>query len=177
MKKIYCIIATLLSVFPTVWGQQFDPQRKIRFAEQIIENYYVDTLDMNHVVEEGIIAMLKTLDPHSTYTNAAETKELTEPLAGNFSGIGIQFNQLQDTIYVIQTIAGGPSEKCGIVAGDRIISSNDTILSGVKMTQSDIRRHLRGPKNSVISFQQPFLTEIPRDMPWQLKDRVTLSQH
>lgn len=153
MKKIYCIIATLLSVFPTVWGQQFDPQRKIRFAEQIIENYYVDTLDMNHVVEEGIIAMLKTLDPHSTYTNAAETKELTEPLAGNFSGIGIQFNQLHDTIYVIQTIAGGPSEKCGIVAGDRIISSNDTILSGVKMTQSDIRRHLRGPKNSVANLK------------------------
>ncbi|MDE6826178.1 MAG: peptidase S41, partial [Paramuribaculum sp.] len=93
---------------------ELTPDRKISVVAQIVENFYVDTLNADKMVEEGIIAMLKTLDPHSSYTNAEETKALTEPLQGNFSGIGIQFNMLTDTLYVIQTVAGGPSEKVGI---------------------------------------------------------------
>ncbi len=92
--------------------------------------------------------MLKKLDPHSTYTNAEETRELTEPLQGNFSGIGIQFNMLTDTLYVIQTVAGGPSEKVGILPGDRIIYAQDSLIAGVKKKNSEIMKLLRGPKGS-----------------------------
>lgn len=152
MRKIYLIIALLATVL-SLSAQRFDPQRKIRFAEQIIENYYVDTLNMDKIVEDGIVAMLKTLDPHSTYTNAEETKAITEPLQGNFSGIGIQFNMLNDTLYVIQTISNGPSDKVGILAGDRIISANDTLISGVKMTNTGVQKHLRGPKGSTVNVK------------------------
>lgn len=126
----------------------FTPQKKLNYAEQIIEGYYVDTVNANAVVESAIVAMLKNLDPHSTYTNPEETRELTEPLQGNFSGIGIQFNMLTDTLYVIQTVAGGPSEKVGILPGDRIIYAQDTLIAGVKMKNSAVMKMLRGKKGS-----------------------------
>ncbi len=134
-------------------SKQFDSAQKLQLAEMIIENYYVDTLSANKIVEQGIIAMLKELDPHSTYTTAAETKALTEPLNGNFSGIGVQFQIVQDTVYVIQTVAGGPSEKVGIIPGDRIIACNDTVIAGMKMQNSDIMKRLRGPKRSVANLK------------------------
>lgn len=132
---------------------RFDAAQKLHVAEQIIENYYVDTLTADRIVEQGIIAMLKELDPHSTYTTASETKALTEPLNGNFSGIGVQFQIVQDTVYVIQTVAGGPSEKVGIVPGDRIVACNDTVIAGQKMQNSDVMKRLRGPKGSVANLK------------------------
>lgn len=141
-------------------AQHFTPARKLQFAEHIIENYYVDTVNASKVVEDAITAMLKDLDPHSVYTNAEETRELTEPLQGNFSGIGIQFNMATDTVYVIQTVAGGPSEKAGILAGDRIIAANDTVLAGKKMRNSEVMKHLRGPKGSEVK-----LTVVRRGTP------------
>lgn len=135
--------------------------QKLGYAEQIIEKFYVDTVDSDKIVETAIIAMLKTLDPHSSYTNARETKDLTVPLQGNFSGIGIQFNLLNDTLYVIQTTVGGPSEKVGVQPGDRILSANDSILSGVKRVNSDILNILRGPKGTevLISVQRKGVPE------------------
>ena len=130
---------------------EFPPIQKLNYAEQIIEKFYVDTVNSNDIVEAGIVAMLKKLYPHSTYTNPEETRELTEPLQGNFSGIGIQFNMLNDTLYVVQTVPGGPSEKVGLLAGDRILSANDTIISGVKKKNTDIQKILRGPKGSVVN--------------------------
>ena len=130
---------------------EFPPIQKLNYAEQIIEKFYVDTVNSNDIVEAGIVAMLKKLDPHSTYTNPEETRELTEPLQGNFSGIGIQFNMLNDTLYVVQTVPGGPPEKVGLLAGDRILSANDTIISGVKKKNTDIQKILRGPKGSVVN--------------------------
>lgn len=130
---------------------EFPPIQKLNYAEQIIEKFYVDTVNSSDIVEAGIVAMLKKLDPHSTYTNPEETRELTEPLQGNFSGIGIQFNMLNDTLYVVQTVPGGPSEKVGLLAGDRILSANDTIISGVKKKNTDIQKILRGPKGSVVN--------------------------
>ncbi|MDE6371243.1 MAG: S41 family peptidase, partial [Duncaniella sp.] len=127
---------------------KLDPARKLAFVEQLIAGYYVDPIDTTKVVEEAIRAMLKTLDPHSTYSDAAETKELTEPLQGNFSGIGIRFQMDHDTLYVVETIAGGPCEKVGIVPGDRILACNDTVISGVKMPNAEILKVLRGPKGS-----------------------------
>lgn len=132
---------------------QFDAARKLQVAEHVIQHYYVDTLNIDRVVEQGIVAMLKELDPHSTYTTAAETKALTEPLNGNFSGIGVQFQMVQDTVYVIQAVAQGPSEKVGIIPGDRIVAANDTAIAGVKMATSDVMKRLRGPKGSIVNLK------------------------
>lgn len=131
----------------------FDPTKKLATAEYVIRNLYVDSVNMERVVEQGIVAMLKELDPHSLYTNATETKALTEPLNGNFSGIGVQFQIVQDTVYVIQTVAGGPSEKVGIIPGDRIIAANDTILAGQKLQNSQIMKQLRGSKGSWVNLK------------------------
>lgn len=127
----------------------FDPEQKLRRAEMIISNFYVDPVDSDTLVTEAIKAMLKTLDPHSAYTTAEETREFTEPLDGSFSGIGVQFNVLEDTVYVIQPTAGGPSERAGILPGDRIIAANDTTIAGVSMAKRDIMKRLRGPKGTM----------------------------
>lgn len=123
--------------------------RKLFAAAQNIYGLYVDTVDGNKLVEDAIRGMLEHLDPHSAYSDAQETKKLNEPLQGSFDGIGIQFNVLEDTVLVIQPITKGPSERVGIMAGDRIISCNDTILAGVKMSRDEIMRHLRGPRGSL----------------------------
>lgn len=132
---------------------EFTPERKLRLAEGVIENYYVDTVDANKLVEQAIVAMLKTLDPHSAYSTAEETRQLNEPLEGNFSGIGIRFQMLNDTLYVMESILGGPSEELGIMPGDRIIECNDTVIAGVKMKNSDIMRVLRGPRGTVANLK------------------------
>ena len=155
MKKIIISIALSLLTLSTLaqLKMQFTPERKLRYAEQIIENYYVDDVDTAKVVTEAIVAMLKTLDPHSTYTSPEETRELTEPLEGNFSGIGIRFQMVKDTLYVIESVPGGPSEKMGIIPGDLIIECNDTVISGVKMKNPAIMKVLRGPKGSIANLK------------------------
>lgn len=156
MKKIYITLLTLCLI-SCAYAQkeqlQFTPDQKLRAAEAIIENFYVEDVNSDTIVSEAIIAMLKTLDPHSAYSTPQETKEFTEPLQGKFSGIGIQFNMLEDTVYVIQTVAGGPSEKVGILAGDRIISANDTVIAGKKMVNTQIMKKLRGPKGSSVDLK------------------------
>lgn len=133
---------------------ELTPDRKLQYAEGIISNYYVDSVNRDTIVDEAIKAMLKTLDPHSLYSTPEETRELNAPLLGNFSGIGIQFNLAStDTLYVIQTIAGGPSEKVGLLPGDRIIEVNDTLIAGVKMKNSDVMKRLRGPKGSTVNVK------------------------
>ncbi|MDE7092449.1 MAG: hypothetical protein K2O43_03390 [Muribaculaceae bacterium] len=126
MNKIkYTLLAGAVALMPISVSAQFNNLQKLQAAERIITNLYVDSVDENKIVEEAIVAMLKTLDPHSLYSDAAETKELTTPLDGSFSGIGIQFNMLDDTLRVIQTVVGGPSEKVGLLPGDRILNAND----------------------------------------------------
>lgn len=126
--------------------------RKIAMVENAIEWLYVDTVDANAIVEAGIRGMLEKLDPHSSYSTAKETKALNEPLQGNFDGIGVQFNMLNDTLVVIQPVTGGPSEKVGIIAGDRIVMVNDTAIAGVKMSREEIMRRLRGPKGTKVKL-------------------------
>lgn len=135
---------TLAQVFPQDQMQSI----KLRMAEAAINQLYVDSVDESKLVEDAIKGMLEGLDPHSSYSDPEETKDLSEPLAGNFSGIGITFNLNRDTVYVISTVAGGPSEKVGLMAGDRIIAVNDTAIAGVKMKNSDIMKRLRGPKGT-----------------------------
>lgn len=132
--------------------QQLPPGEKLRFVEAIIDNYYVESVNTDSIAEEGIKAMLKTLDPHSAYSNAEETQALNEPLEGKFSGIGVQFNMSTDTVYVVQTISGGPSERAGIIPGDRIIAADDTVIAGKKLPNSSILKILRGPKGSKVNL-------------------------
>ena len=155
--KIRKIITTLLVCFFTIVTLQAQEQnnkqtllRKLNLAQFAIANLYVDETDEGKLVESAIIGMLEELDPHSTYSNAEEVKKMNEPLQGNFDGIGIQFNMAEDTLFVIQPVSGGPSEKVGIRAGDRITHVNDTLIAGVKMTTDDITRRLKGPKGTKV---------------------------
>ena len=159
MKRI-CIIAGLLACFfsiSTIQAQENKkndlPIRKLTLAQFAIANLYVDETNPDKLVESAIVGMLKELDPHSTYSNAEEVKKMNEPLQGNFDGIGIQFNMAEDTLFVIQPVSGGPSEKVGILAGDRITHVNDTLIAGVKMSTEDIMRRLKGPKGTKVDVK------------------------
>jgi carboxyl-terminal processing protease len=126
--------------------------RKMVFAQGTISQLYVDEVDMEKMTEDAIRGMLKELDPHSTYTPAKEVQALNEPLTGSFEGIGVQFNMNEDTLVVIQPVSGGPSEKVGILAGDMIVSVNDSAIAGVKMSKEDIMKRLRGPKGTKVNL-------------------------
>ena len=124
--------------------------RKLQFTEMAITNLYVDSVDEKKLVEDAIRGMLDKLDPHSSYLTPKEVKSLNEPLNGNFEGIGVQFNMIEDTLLVIQPVTNGPSEKVGILAGDRIVLVNDTAIAGVKMAKEEIMKRLRGPKGTKV---------------------------
>ena len=150
---------SLLLLFPLSATAQFhlnfgndSPIRKLQVAEMAITNLYVDSVDENKLVEDAIRGMIEKLDPHSAYSTAKETKAMNEPLQGSFEGIGVQFNMVEDTLLVIQPTLNGPSEKVGILAGDRIISVNDTAIAGVKMSKEDIMKRLRGKKGSKVKL-------------------------
>ena len=164
MRKILFVAGLSLALSITVSAQRSMPQalQKLLNAEYAISTLYVDTINEDKLVEEAIKGMLESLDPHSSYTDAKETKELEEPLQGEFSGVGIQFNMNKDTLYVIQTIPGGPSERVGVLAGDRIIYVNDTTIAGVKMKNSDIQKRLRGKKgtNVTIKVKRPGVKDL-----------------
>ncbi|MDE6002598.1 MAG: PDZ domain-containing protein, partial [Prevotella sp.] len=155
-KKV--LLAAVLLLFPLIGSAQMhvnigadSPLRKLQLAEMAITNLYVDSVDEQKLAEDGIRGMIEKLDPHSSYLTAKEVREANEPLQGNFEGIGVQFNMVEDTLLVIQPVSGGPSEKVGIVAGDRIISVNDTAIAGVKMAKEEIMRRLRGPKGTKVN--------------------------
>ncbi len=126
------------------------PLRKLQLAEMAITNLYVDSVDEKKLVEDAIRGMLEKLDPHSSYLTPKEVKAANEPLSGGFEGIGVQFNMIEDTLMVIQPVVNGPSEKAGIMAGDRIVTVNDTAIAGVKMSREDIMKRLRGPKGTKV---------------------------
>ncbi len=153
LKATALFIASATAVAVTAQTPKLSPGQKLLYTQGLIERFYMEPVNGDTIADEAIRAMLKTLDPHSAYSTAEETKELTEPLEGNFSGIGISFNMSTDTIYVISTIASGPSERVGIIPGDRIVSVNDTVVAGVKMKQRDVMRRLRGPKGTKVNVK------------------------
>ena len=151
----WVILFLLLSFSQAIKAQQLNfgynsPMRKMVLAEMAITNLYVDSVDEKKLAEDGIRGMIEQLDPHSSYSTAKETKEMNEPLQGSFEGIGVQFNMVKDTLLVIQPVVNGPSERVGILAGDRIVSVNDTAIAGVKMSKEDIMKRLRGAKGSKV---------------------------
>ncbi|MBR7166588.1 MAG: S41 family peptidase [Bacteroidaceae bacterium] len=159
IKRNILFIISLFTVCAAVYAQQSHnngmPEQltKLMFSENIITRFYVDSVNEAKIVEAGIKAMLKELDPHSTYSTPKEVKSINEAMQGNFEGIGIQFNIVDDTLYVIQTTLNGPSEKAGIMPGDRIVTVNDTAIAGVKMDRGEIMRRLRGPKGSTVKIE------------------------
>ena len=153
MKKLFLLAAAVLLSIGARAQQMPEHILKLMYTGNIITNFYVDDADNDKVTEEGIKAMLKALDPHSTYTDPKETKALLEQMEGSFGGIGIQFNIVSDTLYVIQTTNNGPSERAGILAGDKIVAVNDTVIAGVKMERSDIMSRLRGPKGTTVNVE------------------------
>lgn len=155
MKKMICAAACCMMMMPLhaqmkITVSKDSPLFKLQIAEMAISNMYVDSVDEKKLVEDGIRGMLEKLDPHSAYLTAKEVKAADEPLSGGFEGIGVQFNMIDDTLMVIQPVVNGPSEKAGIIAGDRIVTVNDTAIAGVKMSREDIMRRLRGPKGTKV---------------------------
>ena len=139
-KYAYCLLLTLTSILicNTLSAQSNQAARKLQLAEFAISRLYVDEVNEEELVEKAITSMLEELDPHSTYTNAEEARKMNEPLEGEFEGIGIQFQMMEDTLLVVQPVSGGPSEKVGILAGDRITAVEDTLIAGVKMSTEEI---------------------------------------
>ena len=154
MKRyIYLSLLCFFSFLPLSAQLKSDsPLRKLQLAEMAITNFYVDSVNEQKLSEDAIRGMLKGLDPHSTYTDAKETKAMNEPLQGDFEGIGVQFNMIEDTLVVIQPIVNGPSQKVGILAGDRIVSVNDSTIAGIKMPRIDIMKMLRGKKGTKVKL-------------------------
>lgn len=128
-------------------------QQKLLMVENIVNNLYVDNVDEEKIVENAVRGILENLDPHSSYSTKEETTSSQETMQGSFSGIGIQFNIQKDTLYVVQTIAGGPSEKVGILPGDRFIAVDDSIIAGRKLKNTDIMKRLRGPKGTKVNIK------------------------
>ena len=149
MFKKVGLVLLLLAYCRSTSAQNIEIQ-KLGALLQMIDYYYVDTVNKTKLVDDGIRAILKDCDPHSQYIPASELKEMNEPLVGKFEGVGIQFNILEDTIMVTQTIAGGPSEKLGIRPGDRIVNIDGKKVAGVKITNKDVISKLRGDKGTKV---------------------------
>jgi carboxyl-terminal processing protease len=163
MKKIPFSKALLLLCFLSIFAvspistqaQHHDPKKsdqKFAAALQIIRFAYVDTVNEEKLTEAAITAMLKELDPHSTYMSKEEVEKANEPLQGNFEGIGVQFEIVKDTIIVVTPIPGGPSEKLGVMSGDKIVKINGEDATGSKVNNDFVLSKLRGTKGSEVTI-------------------------
>lgn len=156
MNRVLIVLLSFICLHTLVYAQKPNQNNmtastnKVAALFQIIDLFYVDTVNEQKVVDDGIRSMLKDLDPHSVYIPADELKETNEPLVGKFEGIGVQFNILHDTIMVTNTIPGGPSEKLGIMAGDRIVNINGELVAGIKIKNNDVLKKLRGDKGTKV---------------------------
>lgn len=152
-RTLATLVATLLITGLPVMAQapKPSPASKLEALLYHIDRMYVDSVDQDKLVEDAIVAMLEELDPHSIYIPKEELEEVNEPLKGNFEGVGIQFNIVKDTIYVVDAIAGGPSERLGIRAGDRITGIDGDNVAGVGFKNADVMKRLRGRKGTKVN--------------------------
>ncbi len=153
MRKLLLLVASLFTLGFSASADSNEDLQKLTHAVYFTSHFYVDSVKISKLVDDAIVGMLEQLDPHSTYIPKDEVKKMNEPLDGSFDGIGVQFQMVEDTLLVVQTISGGPSEKVGIMAGDRIVFVNDTTIAGVKMQNTDIMHRLRGPKGTVVNVK------------------------
>ncbi|MBK8883037.1 MAG: S41 family peptidase [Bacteroidales bacterium] len=152
--KINSIAGIVLFLFTISASAQVLNEETFKIGRTLglIDAYYVDSANLGSLAEKAIIEILKNLDPHSTYISAKDVKDMNEPLNGNFEGIGIQFNLLHDTIIIIEPIAGGPSEKVGLKAGDRILTINKEKVTGIGINTSGVRTRLMGAKGTKVDI-------------------------
>jgi carboxyl-terminal processing protease len=142
------LILTILFIIPSsfILAQESVQQNQLKFGRllRLVDSYYVDSANVDELTEKAIVHLLSELDPHSVYMSKDEVDKMNEPLVGNFEGIGISFNIFKDTLLVTTTIAGGPSEKVGLRAGDRIVEVDNKIVAGTGIKNSDVFDMLRG---------------------------------
>lgn len=151
--SVLALSALLISVNVSAQFRPSPEGLKLERTLQLINNLYVDDVDAKKLTDSAIRAMLSELDPHSSYLNEEDVKAMNEPLQGNFDGIGISFNMLTDTLYVLEVISGGPSQKVGILPGDKFIYVDDVPIAGVKKNNQDVVKMLRGPKGTTVNVK------------------------
>lgn len=162
MKKLsISICLTFIAALSAVAQTNFQEQRvkdsvqydKFGKLLYTVVSQYVDEVDSEKLIEDAIVGMLKQLDPHSVYIPEKELKRMNEPLEGNFEGIGIQFNILNDTLIVVSPISGGPSERLGIMSGDKMIFVEKENIAGTGLKNSDVQKLLRGKKGTIVNVR------------------------
>ena len=174
MKKVILFLFAIqaFSLFAQKGNEDVLKMSNIKATQTLgmIDYFYVDTTDLNKICEKGIEAMLKELDPHSVFIDKDEVAKMNEPLVGNFDGIGVSFQLLDDTIHVVDVISGGPSEKVGMLAGDKIVKVDDMPATGDTIKNDWVFKHLRGKKGTKVSVsvirgksKTPIVFEIKRD--------------
>ncbi len=147
----YMVLAFFLAVPQIIYGQWNVEALKLAQVMEKVSHFYVDSINESDLVEQTIVQMLHELDPHSSYLSKEDLEELNEQLEGEFEGIGVSFNVLEDTIYIIRAISGGPSERVGILAGDRIVKVDGDNVAGIGITTRDVQRLLKGEKGSSVN--------------------------
>jgi len=159
IKKYLILYLSLFCICITLCGQLFAQDQNFKTQEQKLLTTlnhifirYVDTVNIKSIVEAGIVAMLKELDPHSVYLSGEELRKANEPLTGSFTGIGIEFNIMKDTIVVVSAIPGGPSEKLGILPGDKIVKIDSINATGKIVNNTFVMNKLRGPKGTKVNI-------------------------
>ncbi|HPD94556.1 MAG: S41 family peptidase [Bacteroidales bacterium] len=175
VKKMYkriVLIGAFLAFSVLGYAQgvsSFSAYKFVRFIQYLSSNY-VDTINVNKMVDDAIIDMLSQLDPHSVYISKEDVQAMNEPLEGNFDGIGVEFNIMNDTLMVVNPITGGPSERVGIIAGDRIIAIDGKPITNIGLKIPDVHKLLRGPKGTKVTVTisrkgvaQPLEFTITRD--------------
>jgi carboxyl-terminal processing protease len=153
IKTLFLLLLLLTSVQMVIQAQDIQGQA-IKFGRvlKLVESFYVDTVNINKLTESAITEMLSTLDPHSIYISKDELAEMNQPLEGNFEGIGISFNVFQDTLMVMTTIPGGPSEQVGLRPGDRIIKVDTKNIAKIGLKTADVFKLLRGDKGTKVNL-------------------------
>jgi carboxyl-terminal processing protease len=149
----FFVVQTSLNAQNQSAGRKSNPQatlQKLSTIYYLIDNFYVDTANLETLTEEAIVAILKELDPHSAYISKKDVEKANEPLVGSFEGIGVTFQIFQDTILVISPVSGGPSDKVGIMAGDKIVTIDGEDAVGKKVTNEYVAEHLRGKKGTKV---------------------------
>ena len=154
MSRVYSyMVLAFLMIAPQILQGQWNMEAiKLAQVMEKVSTFYVDSIDESDVAERTIVRMLHELDPHSSYLSKEDLEELNEQLEGEFEGIGISFNVLEDTIYIIRAVSGGPSEKVGIMAGDRIVKVEGKSVAGIGISTRDVQGLLKGEKGSTVEI-------------------------
>lgn len=173
MKKIIIWGILFFGVCFTVaaqWDEGQVRRQSVKYQRlmALIDAFYVDSVNLEKLTEDAVIKVLSDLDPHSVYISREEVEEMNEPLEGSFFGIGIQFTIYQDTLMVVSVVPGGPSEKVGLLPGDRIIEVNGENIASVKLTNTDVRKRLKGEKGTLVRIKvlrdnEPLEFDVIRD--------------